>query len=188
MADHTVAARARKQRDLRVTEGWQEVKVWVPTEADADDVRKLAAERRSRAENLDGLSDKVPLVTPETQTRIAVAMAQHGSAAYTTPSGAILTLMTDLMDAQDLVAFSVTVAVLAHARPSNAPYVISAVPAKVSDFLVKYRGIDGRDLTAWTQANPDWTDQLKITVRDPDQFPSAVEQMAAAIKSHRLAH
>jgi hypothetical protein len=188
MADHTVAARARKQRDLRVTEGWQEVKVWVPTEEDADDVRKLAAERRSRAENLEGLSEKVPLVTPETQSSIAVAMAQHGSAAYNTPSGAILTLMTDLMDAEDLVAFSITVAVLARARPSSAPYVISAVPAKVSNFLVKYRDIDSRDLTAWTQANPDWTDQLKDTVRDPEQFPKAVEQMAAAIKSSCVAH
>lgn len=188
MADHTVSARARKQRNLRVAEGWQEVKVWVPTEKDADDVRKLAAERRSRAEKLEGLSEKVSLVTRETQNSIAVAMAQHGSAAYDTPSGAILTLMTDLMDAGDLAAFSITVAVLARARPSSAPYVISAVPAKVSNFLVKYRSINSRDLTAWTQANPDWTDQLKDTVRDPEQFPRVVEQIAAAIKSSRAAH
>ncbi len=188
MADHTVAARARKQRDLRVTEGWQEVKVWVPTAADAEDVRKLAAERRTRAENLHGLSEKVPLVTPHTQARIAEAMAEHGSAAYTTPSGPVLTLMTDLLENQDLVAFSIAVAVLARARPSSAGYVTSAVPAKVSNFLVKHRGVDARDLMAWTQANPAWADALKATVRDSERFPETVEKIARAVKAGATLH
>jgi hypothetical protein len=181
MADRTVAARARRQRDLRVAEGWQEVKVWVPTDADADDVRKLAAERRTRAETLYGLSEKVKLVTPETQTQIAEAILNQGSAAYTTPSGPVLDLMTRLLDADDLVGFSVAFVIFARAKPGNAAFVESAVPAKISNFLAKHRRVDSKALTDWAQSNPDWAEDLKARVRDPSRFADTVEQMAVAI-------
>jgi hypothetical protein len=184
MADHTVAARARRQRELRVTEGWQEVKVWVPTETDAEDVRKLAADRRLLAEALHGLSDKVTLVTPDVQIEIAKAIAAQGSAAYSTPSGPVLDLMTRLLDADDLGAFSAAFVIFARAKPGNAAIVAAAVPGKVTNFLVKHRGVDGHKLAAWAQANTDWAEDLKALVRDPARFPDAVEQMANAIKVH----
>lgn len=48
VADPTVVRRVRRQRDVRLAEGWQEVRVWVPTEQDANDIRNLAADRRVR--------------------------------------------------------------------------------------------------------------------------------------------
>jgi len=42
------AARARRQRDRRIALGWKEVKVWVPSQADAEVLQALAADMRSK--------------------------------------------------------------------------------------------------------------------------------------------
>lgn len=144
MTDQTVGARMKKQRKSRATEGWHEVKVWVPTEQDAIDIRKLAEERRAKAQALDGLSKEIPAVTPETSARIARAIAEHGSAAYTTPSGAVLDLLTQLTEEDDLRSFSRAFIILARAKPANAAFVANAVPPKIANFLVRHRGVDFR--------------------------------------------
>ena len=80
--DKTAGDRVRRQRELRLAEKWHEVKVWVPTEKDAEDIRKLAATRRANAERIEGLSRAVKSVSIETENRIAQAIAQQGLAAY----------------------------------------------------------------------------------------------------------
>ncbi|WP_158815359.1 hypothetical protein [Methylocapsa sp. S129] len=181
MADKTIAERARRQRGVRLTEGWQEVKVWVPTEADAEDVRKLAAERRKRAEALHGLSKEVPMIDMNTELRIAKAISEQGSAAYTTESGAVLELMTHLADEDDLQGLSRAFVILARAKPPNAAFVAARVPAKISNFLIKHRGINPIALLKWTSAYPAWVEDLKDAVRDPVRFEQVVEAMATAI-------
>lgn len=182
MRDRTDVARARLQRERRVAEGWQEVKVWVPTEADAEDVRQLAAERRAKAEALHGLNQEVSSVNYETEARIALAIAEHGSAAYNTPSGAASELLTELANEDDLEGFSRAFVILARAKPANAAFLTGLVPGKISNFLVKHRGVDPRALTSWTAAKPDWSDDLKAAVRHPDRFARLVETMADSIK------
>lgn len=182
MTDKKPPSRVQKQREIRVAAGWQEVKVWVPTEKDAEDIRNLANERRMKAEALDGLSNEVRAVTPETQTRIAQAIAQHGSAAYTHSSGAVLDLMTKLADEDDLQSFSRAFIILARAKPTNAASVASFIPAKISNFLVKHRGVDPGSMMRWTHDHPEWTDRLKDTVRDPERFELVVEAMAQEMK------
>jgi hypothetical protein len=185
MRDKTVVNRVRRQREARVAEGWQEVKVWVPTEADAEDVRKLAEERRAKAAALHGLSQEVPTVNTETEVRIAKAIAAQGSAAYTTESGAVLELLTELASEDDLASFSRAFIIFARSKPTNATFVANAVPAKISNFLVKHRGIDAPALLKWANANPNWTEDLKGAVRDPARFEQTVEYFARAIKSVR---
>jgi hypothetical protein len=182
MADKTIAERARRQRDVRIAEGWQEVKVWVPTEADAEDVRQLAAERRKRAEALHGLSKEVPMISMDTELRIAKAISEQGSAAYTTESGPVLELMTQLADEDDLQGLSRAFVILARAKPPNAAFVAARVPAKISNFLIKHRHVDSSALLKWTAANPSWVEDLKDALRDPVCFEHAVEAMATAIK------
>lgn len=188
MTDKTAAQRARRQRDLRVIEGWIEVKVWVPTEADAEDLRNLAAERRANAEKLLGLSKEIPMLTTETEARIATAISRHGSSAYTTPSGAVLELMTDLAEQDDLASFSRAFVIVARAKPANAHFISAMVPAKISNFLIKRRGVDASAFLKWTAANPDWADALKNAVRDPARFEQVVETMAESIKRGLSAH
>lgn len=175
-------SRVQKQREIRVAAGWQEVKVWVPTERDADDIRTLAAERRAKAEALDGLSNEVKAVTPDTQLRIAQAIAEHGSAAYTHSSGAVLDLLTQLADEDDLVSFSRAFIILARAKPTNAASVASFIPAKVTNFLIKHRAVDPASMMKWTHEHPDWTELLKSAVRDPARFEHVVETMAQEMK------
>ncbi|MCB1520490.1 MAG: hypothetical protein KDJ37_07935 [Hyphomicrobiaceae bacterium] len=188
MRDRTVAARVRRQRDARVTEGWVEVKVWVPTETDANDVRKLAAERRAKALALHGLCEEIRTVTPEKAARIAKAIEDHGSAAYNTPSGAVLDLMTELANEGDLQSFARAFVILARAKPANAQFVAAAVPGKISNFLVNHGGISSNDLNNWAADNPDWSAELQRAVRNPDSFDRVVEAMADAIRKRGDKH
>jgi hypothetical protein len=188
MADRTVVQRVKHQRDARLFEGWQEIRVWVPSERDAEDIRKLAAERRAKAEALDGLSKEVPTVSPETEARIAIAIAEHGSAAYTTPSGAVLHLLSELASEDNLRAFSRAVVILTRAKPSKARFVIDHVPAKVSNFIIRQRGISTTDFTKWASTHPEWPDNLKQSVRNPNEFERAVEAMAKNIKLSMKPH
>ena len=135
LADRTVVARLKRQRELRAVEGWREVTVWVPTEQDAADIRKLAEERRAKAEALKGLSEEVSIVTHDTELRIAQAIAEQGAAAYTTPSGAVLTLLTELTEEGDIGGFSRAFIIFARAKPSNAAFIADAIPAKITNFL-----------------------------------------------------
>ena len=116
-------------------------------------------------------------MTPETEARIAKAIAEHGSAAYNTPSGTVLDLMTQLADEDDLVSFSRAFVILARAKPANAGFVADAVPAKISNFLIRHRRIDASVLVKWTEANPGWADDLKNAVREPARFEKVVEAM-----------
>jgi hypothetical protein len=176
------ASRVQRQREIRVAAGWQEVKVWVPTARDAEDIRNLAAERRAQADALHGLSNEVKKVTLEMQIRIANAIAEHGSAAYTHSSGAVLELLTELSEKDDLQSFSRAFIILARARPTNAASVASFIPAKISNFLIKHRGVDPSAMLKWASENPDWPDQLKSAVRDPVMFEQVVEAMAQQMK------
>lgn len=176
MADPTVVRRVRRQRDVRLAEGWQEVRVWVPTEQDANDIRNLAADRRAKAKALAGLDEGIKSMPPETLHRIAEAIASQGSAAYTTPSGPVLDLLTKLAEEDDLASFSRAFILLARAAPARAAFVAGAVPAKISA-LIK-----------WTESNPDWTEELKNALRDPDLFVRVVEDFASAIKQGAAAH
>lgn len=188
MADRTVVARLKRQRELRAAEGWREVTVWVPTEQDAADIRKLAEERRAKAEALHGLSQEVSTVTHDTEVRIAQAMAEHGAAAYITPSGAVLGLLTQLADENDLISFSRAFIILARAKPGNAAFVAAAVPGKVTNFLVAHRGVDVSAMMDWTAANSGWAADLQNAVREPARFKEVVETMAEAIKRHHKGH
>ena len=183
MQDKTVVARVLRQRRQRIAEGWLEVRVWVPTAEDARDVRNLAAERRAKAEALDGLSQEVTNVNIETELRIAKAIAEHGSKAFNTPSGAVLELMTELSGEDGLVGFARAFIILARAKPSNAAFVAGQVPAKICNFLIRHRGIDSATFVNWSRKNPDWTESLKDAVRDPTRFERTVEDMATAIKA-----
>ncbi|MER9414051.1 hypothetical protein [Mesorhizobium sp. M0589] len=187
MKDRTILDRTKRHRQRRVGEGWQKVTVWVPTEADAKEIREIAIKRRAEAEALHGLSKEVKTVTPETETRIARAIADHGSAAYKSPSGAVLDLLTELTEEDDLIGFSTAVVILARAKPANANFVAEAVPAKISNFLIRHRGLTASALVGWTRKHPGWRKDLISAVRQPAQFKLTVEAMAESVKAEAAA-
>lgn len=157
----------------------------MPTEQDALDAQQLAAERRAKAEALHGLSEEVPKVTADIAVRIATAIAEQGSAAYNTPSDAVLELLPQLADEDDLVSFSRAFVIVARAKPANAAFVSAAVPGKITNFLFKHRGIDFSAFQSCTKENYSWSNDPKNAVRKPERFPQVVEAIADAIKASR---
>jgi hypothetical protein len=178
----------KRQREARRAEGWIAVKVWVPTERDAEDVRQLAAARRAKAKALSGLKEEVPTMTAATEARIASAIANQGSRAFTTPSGPVLTLLTELADEGDLASFSRAFVIFARAKPANSALVANAVPPKISNYLIKHQGVEAGALVKWTSANLGWKDDLKDTLRHPARFEQFVKSIAVAIKGSAVAH
>lgn len=181
--DKTAGERVRRQRKQRLSESWHEVKVWVPTQEDADDIRNLAATKRTNAERLIGLSREVKSVNIETEERIAQAIAQHGSEAYITESGAVLELLTKLADEGDLQGFSKAFVIFARAKPTNAKFIEAAVPAKIHRYWCKRKDISIKSVNQWCEANPEWPKTIKGFVRNPIQFQAAVEASAEDIRS-----
>ncbi len=184
MNDKTIAARERRHREARNAEGWKRITVWVPTETDAEDVRKLAAERRAKIERLEDL--KLLNVRPDTTQRIADAIAQYGSNAYSVASGAVLDLMAQLEKEDDISSVAVAYCVLARAKPASAISVISAIPLKVANFILHQPGVDSGQCCDWMTKNPTWKDTITEAVRDPGRFARDVEEMIEKIKRHRV--
>lgn len=188
MSDDNANARVRLQRERRLREGWKDVRVWVPSEQDAKKIRNLAEELRRNAEQLYGLSERIETVNMETQYRIAEAIAQQGSKAYNTPSGAVLSLMTQLAEEDDLEGFAIAVNMLARASPANARYVSNAIPPKISNYLILQRSVDRDAFFRWMIANPTWSTTLKEAVRNPPQFMAVIEDMIEQIEAKSNRH
>ncbi len=91
-------------------------------------------------------------------------------------------LMTQLANEDDLLSFSRAFIILARAKPAYASRAAAAVPAKISNFMIIHRGITSTALIKWTNANPDWVENLKNAVREPTRFRQVVEAMAEAIR------
>jgi hypothetical protein len=132
--------------------------------------RQFAGERRAKAEALLGLSKEILAVTPKISAQIARAITEYGSAAYTTPSGLVLDLLTQLTEENDPGGFSHAFIILAHTKLANAAFVAAAVPARITSFLIQLHGVEASALMRWTNANPGWEDDLKNTMRNPTQF------------------
>jgi hypothetical protein len=96
--------------------------------------------------------------------------------------------MTSLTDEDDLIGFSRAFIILARAKPANASFVENAVPGKISNFLIKHRGINSSAMLKWTEKNPKWTDVLKNAVRNPAQFAQVVNAMATSIRRSAATH
>jgi hypothetical protein len=96
MADKTVPQRVKRQRVARLDAGWEEVRVWIPTAENANEIRKLAAQQRRHAEELSNLTSAIKSMSRETVEAITEAIIRQGSPAYTTPSGPVLDVLGQL--------------------------------------------------------------------------------------------
>jgi predicted membrane chloride channel (bestrophin family) len=178
MKDRTVSQRIKRQRADRIREGWEEVRVWVPSRQDAEDIRKLAAERRSLAEaQFHTLAQKEYAMNLE--ANIADAIDQQDSPDYITPSGAMLTLMTKLAEEGELMGFSRAFLAFARAQPRNASLVQSSAPAKIlNGYFFKHRDLKNGAYERWERANPAWGDTIIAALREPERFAQVVSEMA----------
>lgn len=120
-----------------------------------------------------------------TATAILDAIQSHGSKAYITPSGPVLTLLSELAARGDLRSFSNAFVIFARAKPANAGYVEKSIPAKIlNQYVHRHRGITLTEFNRWRSTNQDWAQRLKDTVRDAELFEQTVEQMILGMRAN----
>jgi len=181
----TVRDRILKQRDARSTEGWAEVRVWVPSKSDAEKVQAYAAQLRAKALELEDLNEleSIKKMHPESLQKFKDALAQQGSRAYTTEFGAVHTLLSDFARDGHIADFAAAFALLARANPAHASSVERDVPAKVMNhYWIRHKGIDAGAFLAWEKEHPEWSETLKACVRNPAQFEQVVDEMGVQMQ------
>jgi hypothetical protein len=130
----------------------------------------------------NALRDALAAVGVRNAMRVADAIASYGSDAYTTPSGPVLELLSELAEEGEIETFAKAYGLFASIRPASARFVRESVPAKISSrYLARHRRLNPSKIISWTAAHPEWPDTLKGTVAEPAMFTRAVEAMAAAI-------
>ena len=117
--------------------------------------------------------------------RIEKALDEQHSTDFNTPSGATLTLMSKLLDEDNLQGFSCLYLAYSRRYASNAGFIKNRMPAKILNFLITHRAIDPTSLTEWTNNNPDWEDALKDALPNPSAFEVRVERIAHVIKDNK---
>ncbi|GLK77636.1 hypothetical protein GCM10008171_28900 [Methylopila jiangsuensis] len=128
------------------------------------------------------LLDALVTIGVRNAARVADAIAQQGSKAFITPSGAVLDLLSELAEDGDIETFAKTYHLFATILPMNAAYVRRSVPAKVSSrYLARHRALSASRIMTYAAKNPEWAESLKRTVAEPALFARTVEDMADAI-------
>ena len=131
----------------------------------------------------DTLRDALAAIGIDNARRVADAVAQQGSDAYVTPSGAVLTLLTELAQQGDIVTFARTYALFAKVHRSNSRFVRESIPAKIlSGYFARNLGLEFHKTSAWAEQTPAWKTELKAALSEPALFVSTVERMANQVR------
>ncbi|MBJ7412676.1 MAG: hypothetical protein JHD15_20275 [Phenylobacterium sp.] len=150
---------------------------WTETSGEAGDHERLMALREALA-----------AIGVNHALRIAGAIAEQGSDAYTTPSGAMLDLLSRLAAEGELETFARAVDLAAKIHPQNAAFVRGKAPAKIaSNYFGARLKLPLQDFTAWTNENPDWPDRLIDDLSSPDLFRRTVDTMAEQVRGRAAA-
>ncbi len=161
------------------------MRVWVPSDVDAQEIKAMAERMRAKAETLEELKEGIAGMDAEGMRAIVQAILEQGSPAYNTPSGPVLTLLSDIAARGDLRSFSNAFVAFARARPANAAYVEANVPARILNrYLSGFRGVTASQFGRWAANNPDWAQDLRDSVRDPGRFERTVEGMLEEIRAN----
>lgn len=162
-------ARVSAQRTARLQAGWIEVRTWAVSSEDVEAIRKFTEALRMKT-----LENKVRLIGREHNTptevvdRALEALNLQESSEFKTPSGATLTLLTDLARAQRVRDMNTVVQMFAIAYPGNASFVKGSVPAKLISSGVAYR-LDFRSterIRAFQAAHPNWAADVEKALDD----------------------
>lgn len=135
-------------------------------------------------ETADALRNALAGIGTSNARRVADAIARQGDAAYTTPSGAVLTLLTTLAEQGDLLTLARAYALFSKIHPTHSRYVRESVPVKILSAYFPLRlGLSATSLIAWTQRTPGWAAELMSSVGQPDLFVATVQRMAADVQA-----
>ena len=111
--------------------------------------------------------------------RIDRALQEQNSHEYITPSGATLTLLTELAVEGKLAAMSLAYITFKGKYEPNAKRVAERVPAKLTNgYFIKFLNLDALRVVRWEQKNPLWAQQSIDALQVPNVFAQEVSEMA----------
>lgn len=131
----------------------------------------------------EALAKALAAIGVRNAARLAKAIAEEGSSAYTNVNGSILTLLSEQAHEGELETLARTVALFAELRPSQAEIIRSSLPAKITaQYLPRHLGLSGAAIATWAARRPRWAEELVLAARTPEAFVRQVNAMAAAIR------
>lgn len=155
------------RRQARLDAGWKEVRVWAASPDDVPAIRKFAEEMKMQRIDKTVRQIGRSRNMPEPVLRCAIeALAQQDSPEFNTPSGASLTLMTDLARAQQLDDLNTFVMMFAAAYPGNAHFLAASVPVKLLSNALPYH-LDFRGterILKFKAAHPDLAGEIQVAI------------------------
>jgi hypothetical protein len=123
--------------------------------------------------------------------RINAAIAEQRSSNHNTPSGPILTLLTEFAREEKISEMAEAFIRFRAKHGANAGFVKEAVPAKIlNQFFTKDDVISFSTFETWTrsQDRKDWATPIKLALDNPQKFVSLIkamrDELIALEKSH----
>ena len=114
------------------------------------------------------------------EERINAAIAEQGSSNHNTPSGPILTLLTEFAREGKISEIAEAYIRFRKKYAVNAGFVKEAVPVKILNwFLAKDDAISFGTFETWTKSEErkDWAMQIKLALDNPQKLETVVKTM-----------
>ena len=178
----SASERVKNQREIRLKAGWHEIRVWVPSKSAAKDLKSAATKLRADAEMVNIYPDWADEMDGDVLDRAVKAIQKFAEADYVTPSGAVLTLLTDLASEGKIKEMSQVFRLFAWAQPANADFVASSTPAKVlNGYFHKSLGLSSGAAIFWTEKEDGWAHKISSSIWNTDVFEATVLAMAEEV-------
>jgi len=100
--------------------------------------------------------------------RILAATYQRGNRQWTTPSGAILDVLRDLIGAGQISDVSHACRLYSTVHPEAMFFVASCLPALiVNNYKPIGKTVDFSEFVAWSEKNPNWSNEISGNAMSP---------------------
>ncbi len=132
--------RVQAQRNRRLKEGWKKVELWVPSEADALDIKIFADSLRRYAETLLHLPDVVEDLFQSDAMRLASDMQSTGTYTFTKTTGRGRLVSKAFFKAGNYRACSHAFSKIANAYPVHAQVMEDVISSMILDHIHVARG------------------------------------------------
>lgn len=150
-------------RKARLDAGWAEVRLWVASKSDAEEIRNHAEELMMKTidSSLRSFGDENNISVAVVDSTLDAIHAQN-SRVFTSPSGATLELLTNLLRAGAVRDANAAYLMFAKAHPGNARHVAGQIPGKVLNrYLLSKLDFRGADrFIAWQKERTGWADDV----------------------------
>ncbi|WP_342066927.1 hypothetical protein [Achromobacter kerstersii] len=184
----TYKERTADVRTARIDANWTELRLWAMTQEDAEHLKNEAERRRVATSEAQVREEGRKRGLPDDRVgRILMAIKAQGAREYTSPAGAILELMSDFAQAQDLEAFAAAYHLYAKVHPGSQRRVLEMAPTKLAAhyFHQHLDAYGALRLVRWQQDHPNWAEAAQHALQT-DRLGNWVKHAIDEIRATKL--